>query len=256
MLRILLASTTAAALLAGGALAQSDTKDTKMDRPAATQAETVTPKDEAKGDDVRVDTVKAGDETAEERAASDEAEPAKDTADTAATEETVPIEDKPADTAATATGSATTGSGTTAATADTATTIATPTGGQGFLAAQAGTDMLASKLIGQAVINPQDEKVGSVDDLVMDQSGRVTAAVIGVGGFLGMGEKNVGVPIEALEPRQTENGDLQLMTMLTKEELEAAPEFVDLDDQRAAEAADRAAAAQQQTQPVAPATNR
>ena len=71
----------------------------------------------------------------------------------------------------------------------------------------------------------------------MDRSGRVTAAVIGVGGFLGIGEKSVGVPIEALEPRQDEDGEIQLVTMLSREELEQAPEFVDLETKMQRDAA-------------------
>lgn len=127
-----------------------------------------------------------------------------------------------------------------------ATMARAPSGG--FVAAQSGTDTLASSMIGQSVVNPQDETVGDVEDLVMDRSGRVTAAVIGVGGFLGLGEKNVGVPIEALSPRRTDDGDVQLVTMLTREELERAPEFVDLETRGARDAAAAQAAQQEKLQ--------
>jgi hypothetical protein len=50
-----------------------------------------------------------------------------------------------------------------------------------------------SKLIGLNVYNDQNEKIGSIKDLMTDKSGKVESAVIGVGGFLGMGERDVAV---------------------------------------------------------------
>ena len=43
----------------------------------------------------------------------------------------------------------------------------------------------------QNVYDPSDNKIGDVDDVLIDKEGRVTAMIIGVGGFLGMGEKDV-----------------------------------------------------------------
>ena len=54
-------------------------------------------------------------------------------------------------------------------------------------------DARASKVIGSAVYNSHDEKVGSIDDLLIAKDGRMTA-VISVGGFLGMDTKYVEVP--------------------------------------------------------------
>jgi PRC-barrel domain len=42
-----------------------------------------------------------------------------------------------------------------------------------------------------------DNKIGGVDDILIDKEGRVTAVIIGVGGFLGMGEKDVAVPFSS-----------------------------------------------------------
>ena len=50
-----------------------------------------------------------------------------------------------------------------------------------------------SKLIGLNVYNDQNEKVGSIKDLMFDKSGNIASVVIGVGGFLGMGERDVAV---------------------------------------------------------------
>lgn len=53
--------------------------------------------------------------------------------------------------------------------------------------------MHASKLIGVDVSTIDDENVGSISDLIIDADGQVVAFVVGVGGFLGMGEKNVAI---------------------------------------------------------------
>jgi hypothetical protein len=65
----------------------------------------------------------------------------------------------------------------------------------------------ASKLVGVDVYNDQNERLGEIDEVLIDPSGRVAGIVIGVGGFLGMGERNVAVAFDKLkfvnEPRQT-----------------------------------------------------
>jgi len=54
-----------------------------------------------------------------------------------------------------------------------------------------------SKLVGVNVIGADNERIGDIDEILVDGSGRVAAVVVGVGGFLGMGEKRVAVPFEA-----------------------------------------------------------
>jgi hypothetical protein len=56
-----------------------------------------------------------------------------------------------------------------------------------------------SKLIGLNVYNEQNEKIGSIKDLMVDKSGNIASAVIGVGGFLGMGERDVAVKFADLK---------------------------------------------------------
>jgi hypothetical protein len=56
-----------------------------------------------------------------------------------------------------------------------------------------------SKMDGVKVYNDAKENIGSISDLLMDKSGNVKIAVIGVGGFLGMGEHMVAVPYEKLK---------------------------------------------------------
>ena len=50
----------------------------------------------------------------------------------------------------------------------------------------------------QNVYDPSDNKIGDVDDVLIDKEGRVTAMILGVGGFLGMGEKDVAVPFSSV----------------------------------------------------------
>jgi sporulation protein YlmC with PRC-barrel domain len=56
----------------------------------------------------------------------------------------------------------------------------------------------ASKLIGINVYNDNNEKIGSIEELIVDKSAKVDNAIIGVGGFLGMGEHYVAVPMEKM----------------------------------------------------------
>lgn len=56
----------------------------------------------------------------------------------------------------------------------------------------------SSKMVGLSVYNDSNEKLGSISDLLLDKNGNIQAAVIGVGGFLGVGERLVAVPFEKL----------------------------------------------------------
>ena len=51
----------------------------------------------------------------------------------------------------------------------------------------------------QAVYDPKESKIGDIDDVLIDKSGKVTGLVVGVGGFLGAGEKDVIVPFTAVK---------------------------------------------------------
>jgi len=51
----------------------------------------------------------------------------------------------------------------------------------------------------QAIYDPKESKIGDIDDILVDKSGKVTGLVIGVGGLLGMGEKDVIVPFTAVK---------------------------------------------------------
>jgi sporulation protein YlmC with PRC-barrel domain len=59
--------------------------------------------------------------------------------------------------------------------------------------------MLGSDLRGTRVYGASNESIGDISDLVVDRDGRLAAVIVGVGGFLGIGQKDVAVPFEALE---------------------------------------------------------
>ena len=93
---------------------------------------------------------------------------------------------------------------------------------------KAGTDqILASVLIGQSVYGSSAkdaDPIGDINDVVMTTSGDVLAAVVGVGGVLGIGEKDVAVDISRLKWIPLEDGR-RLVADATKEELKSAPAF-------------------------------
>ena len=57
----------------------------------------------------------------------------------------------------------------------------------------------ASKLMGLNVYNEQNEKLGDINEILLDQSGKVTGVVIGVGGFLGMGQRDIMVTMDKIK---------------------------------------------------------
>jgi sporulation protein YlmC with PRC-barrel domain len=63
----------------------------------------------------------------------------------------------------------------------------------------------ASKLDGVDVYNDRNEKIGDISEVLLDREGKVEAVVIGVGGFLGVGEHNVAVPFNALQWQMNDN---------------------------------------------------
>lgn len=112
---------------------------------------------------------------------------------------------------------------------------AAATGGA-YLTEQSQTQMSANEYIGQPVYNGANESIGEINDLIIEDNGGVVAAIVGVGGFLGLGEKNVAVPMEKITATQdTQSNELRLTTAETAESLQAAPAFKTL-DQQAAEA--------------------
>ena len=112
----------------------------------------------------------------------------------------------------------------------------------GYVAAD--TDNLGTRLIGQPVYSSAGddaEEIGNIDDLVFDESGQITAVVIGVGGFLGIGEKAVAVDFQQLEFTLAADNTERWVVATTADALTAAPDFVWEEDEPVDENADGAA---------------
>ena len=81
--------------------------------------------------------------------------------------------------------------------ADRAAPAATTTSSQEKMALKG--NWRASKLMGLDVYNEGNEKLGEINELILDKSGKVAAVIIGVGGFLGMGEHDIAVSMDKLK---------------------------------------------------------
>ena len=97
------------------------------------------------------------------------------------------------------------------------------TDGEAFIAF-APEQIRASTLIGQEVYGADGESIGEVSDLILQDDGSTRAAIVDVGGFLGIGEKPVAVSFDQLQ--FTQDGDQQQATVaLAQADLEALPTY-------------------------------
>jgi hypothetical protein len=92
----------------------------------------------------------------------------------------------------------------------------------GFYTMQSG-DLRASRLIGMSVRNAADEAIGDINEVVLSKDGKVAAVIVGVGGFLGMGEREVAIPFSSLKVATSEDGANVVTVDLSRDALAAAP---------------------------------
>ena len=86
--------------------------------------------------------------------------------------------------------------------------------------------LLASKLKGTNVMGSTDEKIGDVSDILFDKDGKILAYVVGVGGFLGIGAKDVALSPQSFQVMPAgDRGSMKLKLAMTKDELKNAAEF-------------------------------
>jgi hypothetical protein len=127
--------------------------------------------------------------------------------------------------------------------AATAPAPAAPVNGQ--ILAQDSNTVLAEDLIGATVYGPDQAKIGTISDLILGKDAKtVHGFVIGVGGFLGIGEKSVALQIDRLQVASKPEGGLQLSMDVKKEELSNAPAFKSRADQESEQRAAKSAADQ------------
>ncbi len=110
----------------------------------------------------------------------------------------------------------------------------------GSVKADAG-DFHASDLIGMRIYNSETEldenqtvnsemstewdDIGEINDLIVSRDGEVRAVILGVGGFLGMGERDVSVSMEEIQVLNSDGQERFLVVSTNREELESAPEY-------------------------------
>jgi sporulation protein YlmC with PRC-barrel domain len=101
-----------------------------------------------------------------------------------------------------------------------------PAGKAQFVTKQTSDQHLASKFKGTDVVGTDDAKIGDVSDLLFDKDHKIVALIVGVGGFLGIGAKDVAVDPASFQavPGKDAN-DMKLRLSMTKDELKAAPAF-------------------------------
>jgi sporulation protein YlmC with PRC-barrel domain len=97
-----------------------------------------------------------------------------------------------------------------------------------FVNSQRSDQFLASKFKGTDVIGTDDQKIGDVSDILFDKDGKIEAYVVGVGGFLGIGTKDVAMAPSAFQVvagDKSKNESDKLKVAMTKDELKQAANF-------------------------------
>jgi hypothetical protein len=97
----------------------------------------------------------------------------------------------------------------------------------GFVQSQDANEWRGSKVIGASVYGPDNSSIGEINDVIIGSDGQIKAAVIGVGGFLGVGQKDVAVPFQELNvSRKPDSTSIDKVTVsYTKDQLKNAPTF-------------------------------
>jgi len=86
--------------------------------------------------------------------------------------------------------------------------------------------LLATKFKGTDVMGSDDQKIGDVSDILFDKDGKILAYVVGVGGFLGIGAKDVALSPASFQVMPAgDKGSMKLKLSMTKDELKNAAEF-------------------------------
>ena len=99
------------------------------------------------------------------------------------------------------------------------------TGSMPTVTVDASKAVLATSFIGSSVYTASNENIGDINDLIFDEKGSIQAVIIGVGGFLGMGEKDVAMPLDKITVTRDETNAIKLTVQASREDLDKAPAF-------------------------------
>jgi hypothetical protein len=105
-----------------------------------------------------------------------------------------------------------------------------------FVSTQKPDQFLASKFKGTDVVGADNEKIGDVSDILFDKTGKIEAYVVSVGGFLGMGSKDVALApasFEVVAGDKSKNESDKLKLSMTKDQLKQAANFEPYKEPRA-----------------------
>lgn len=86
-------------------------------------------------------------------------------------------------------------------------------------------DFRASKIMGKSVYNLNNESIGEVNDIIINDGKTIKAIVVGVGGFLGMGERNVAIDPASIVLSEQTDGSARMVVNTTRDDLKKAPAF-------------------------------
>jgi sporulation protein YlmC with PRC-barrel domain len=93
------------------------------------------------------------------------------------------------------------------------------------LSAIPGDSVTVTHWYKQNVYDPADNKIGEIMDVLVDRGGKATALIVGVGGFLSAGEKDVAVPFDAVQVTNKNSNKYYLVMNTTKDALKSAKGF-------------------------------
>lgn len=91
--------------------------------------------------------------------------------------------------------------------------------------AVSATGIQVSELMGAAVRNSANESIGNINDVLLTKDGQVDGVIVGVGGFLGLGEKNVALKFSELQIDNSNPNEPKITSTATSDALAAAPEW-------------------------------
>lgn len=114
-----------------------------------------------------------------------------------------------------------------------------------FLSKQERSDWLSSNLVGLSVVNANNESIGSITDMIADENGKVVGVLIGAGGFLGIGQKDVAIRFEDLKLARDQDDNVTALVDISQDTLASAPDYETLAEQRMTVGSDQPAPASQ-----------